>query len=121
MKSQLQLINDLVRNTASGYLDAKKIGKVFGLTITDFSRQINVPESLLESPICDMDVLEDFLTPYENIAQLRLVLSDEEFKNWLHAPNDLLENQNSPMDYIKSGATEQVVAVVQNMLAGSTT
>lgn len=104
----------------NGRLDATKVADAFGLSAAELARQIGASRQRLgKTP--DAEALQPLLRPYERIARLRTVLSDEEFKAWLNTPNELLEDEDAPIDYLKAGAQKPLAAVAENMLTGAST
>lgn len=102
----------------SGRLDASKIAETFGISTAELARQIGTTrQRVAKTP--DAEALQSALRPYERIARLRTVLTDAEFKAWLHTPNDQLEDNETPIDYLKAGARKPLASVAENMLAGA--
>ncbi|MFO8026208.1 MAG: hypothetical protein R6U56_00915 [Opitutales bacterium] len=104
----------------SGRIDAEKVAAAFGFSMAELARQINVSRQRL-SKTPDAEALQPLLRPYERIARLRTIFDDAEFKAWLNAPNELLEDEDAPIAYLKAGAREPLAAFAQNMLTGSST
>jgi len=102
----------------SGRLDAKKVADAFGLSLTELARQMKLTKQRV-SKTPDSEALQTLLRPYERIARLRTVLSDKDFKIWLHTPNEHLENEEAPIDYLKDGASKPLASFAENMLTGS--
>jgi hypothetical protein len=102
----------------NGRLNTKKNAKVFGLSHAKLARQIrSSPQSISKTP--DAKTLQSHLQPYERIARLRTVLSEEEFKVWLNTSNTRLENIDAPIEYLKAGAAEPLASFAENMLTGA--
>lgn len=102
----------------NGRLNTKKIANVFGLSHAELARLIqSSPQRISKTP--DAKNLQSFLQPYERIARLRTVLSDEDFKTWLNTSNTHLEDGDSPLAYLKAGAAEPLATFAENMLTGA--
>lgn len=106
---------------ASGRIDAKKVADAFGFPLAELGRQIGMPSRQRLSKTPDAEALQPALQPYERIARLRTVLPDADFRAWLNTPNELLEDEDAPIDYLKAGAQKPLAAVAHNMLTGATT
>lgn len=104
----------------SGRIDADKVADAFGFSMAELARQINVSRQRL-SKTPDAETLQPLLRPYERIARLRTLFDDAEFKAWLNAPNELLEDEDAPIAYLKARAQKPLAAFAQNMLTGSST
>lgn len=103
-----------------GRIDAEKVAAAFGISMAELARQIDVSrQRLCKTP--DAEALQALLRPYERIARLRTIFDDAEFKAWLNTPNELLEDEDAPIDYLKAGAQQPLAAFAQNMLTGSST
>ena len=105
----------------NGRLDARKVAKTFGISVSELGRQIGIKNRQTISKTPDAEALQPLLRPYEKIARLRTVLSDADFKAWLNTPNELLEDEDAPIAYLKAGAQQPLAAFAQNMLTGSST
>lgn len=105
----------------SGRLDAKRIADVFGMSHAELARQLGLKSRQTLNKTPDSESLQRLLRPYERIARLRTILSDEAFRAWLNTPNEHLEDRDPPMDYLKAGASAQLADFSENMLAGATT
>lgn len=117
---EVQAIAELRRTLCaeSGRLDARKIAQVFGITMAELARQIDVKKQTIgKTP--DSEALQKLLQPYERIARLRAVLNDEGFRVWLNTPNEHLEDGDTPMEYLKLGARDQLAGFAFNMLTGA--
>jgi len=109
-----------ILRASNGRLDAKKIAKVFGMSLSELAGQINVSkQSMSKTP--DSLALQPKLREYERIARLRTELSDVEFKIWLNTPNDNLEDGDAPIGYLKEGASASLAAFAENMMTGAPT
>jgi hypothetical protein len=102
----------------SGRLDATKIAATFGFSTAELARQIGSNRQRI-SKTPDSLAIQVLLRPYERIARLRTVLSEAEFKAWLHTPNERLEDEDAPIDYLQAGAQKPLAAVAENMLTGA--
>ncbi|NBB78916.1 MAG: hypothetical protein GVY36_05650 [Verrucomicrobia bacterium] len=105
----------------NGRIDAEKVAAAFGFSMAELGRQIGIKnrQTIAKTPYSE--ALQPLLRPYERIARLRTVLSEADFKAWLHTPNDLLEDREAPIDYLKAGAREPLASVAENMLTGAST
>ncbi|GAB5561835.1 MAG: hypothetical protein SynsKO_34820 [Synoicihabitans sp.] len=102
----------------SGRLDATRIAETFGFSTAELARQIGSNRQRL-SKTPDSQAIQVLLRPYVRIARLRTVLSDTEFKAWLNTPNEHLEDEDAPIDYLKARAQKPLAAVAENMLTGA--
>lgn len=102
----------------SGRLDANRVAGAFGVSVADLARQIGrTRQSVSKTP--DAETLQPLLRPYERIARLRAVLEEAPFKAWLNTPNEHLEEEASPLDYIRAGAQGPLASFAENMLTGA--
>lgn len=102
----------------SGRLDAGRVADAFGFPVAELARQIGVSRQRLgKTP--DAESLQVTLRPYERIARLRTVLSRADFLAWLHTPNEHLENDEAPIDYLRDGGAEPLADFAENMLTGA--
>jgi hypothetical protein len=101
----------------SGRVSAKKVGKVFGISLNKLA-ELNGSQRQAVSKTPDSPRLQDFLRPFERIARLRAVFSDEDFRAWLRRPVRDLADQ-SPLDLILAGRPEAVADYAEDMLLGT--
>jgi hypothetical protein len=102
----------------SGRLDAKKIATVFGIPQTVIARLTNkTKQAVSKTP--DAPALQQKLSAFEQVARLRALFDDEQFRAWLNTPNSHLENEMTPLDFIKAGGVEELGNLVSNMLTGA--
>lgn len=102
---------------ASGRISAKKIAAAFGLSLSELASLLGRSRQAV-SKTPDAESLQEGLAPFARVAGLRTVLSDEDFRAWLHVPNEALDGR-SPWMVIRSGASEVVAELVEDMLSGS--
>ena len=112
-----KIIVDELRSD-SGRLDAKLIAAMFGLSIPQLAAIIKAGEpALYKTP--DALSVQSKLVDFERIAWglLKLTGSVKGLRIWLNAPNPELD-KDLPIDYIKDGLVEDIVAMVEDALLG---
>jgi len=60
----------------------------------------------------------ELLQPFERVARVRAVLSQNDFRKWLHLANDQLDGR-TPLEAIRHGKVAVVADLVEDMLTGS--
>lgn len=112
-----KMIVDELRSD-NGRLDAKLIAEMFGLSIPQLAAIIKAGEPALYKTPDSMSV-QSRLVDFERIAWglLKLTGSVKGLRIWLNAPNPELDN-DLPIDYIKEGVIEDIVAMVEDALLG---
>ncbi|MHC9542845.1 MAG: antitoxin Xre/MbcA/ParS toxin-binding domain-containing protein [Vulcanimicrobiota bacterium] len=111
------LVVDELRSQ-NGRIDAKRVAKMFGISIPVLAHIIKAGEpALYKTP--DAHSIQSKLINFERIAWglLRLTGSDRGLRIWLNAPNPELDN-DLPIDYIKEGHIDDIAAMVEDALLG---
>jgi len=111
------LVVDELRSQ-NGRIDAKKVVKMFGISIPVLARIIGAGEpALYKTP--DAQSIQSKLISFERIAWglRRLTGSERGLRIWLNAPNPELDNE-LPIDYIREGHIEDIAAMVEDTLLG---
>jgi hypothetical protein len=102
---------------ASGRISAKKVAERFGLSLSRLA-ELDGKQRQAVNKTPDSPRLQEFLRPFERVARLRAVFSDEDFRAWLRRPVRDLEDQ-SPLDLILGGRIEVVADYAEDMLLGT--
>jgi hypothetical protein len=101
----------------SGKLSAINVASAFGLSVAELAAVIGrTRQAASKTP--DADSLQPLLQPFERVARLRAVLSEDDFRKWLHLPNDQLENR-APLKVIREGNVKVIADLAEDMLTGS--
>ncbi len=103
----------------SGRLSAQRIAASFGLSVAELAKLLGKSRQAV-SKTADAESIQEGLAPFARIARLRAVLSDEDFRAWLHLPNELLDG-HSPSTVIRDGKAGVVADLAEDMLSGSPT
>ncbi len=101
----------------SGRLSARKVAKAFGLSVAELAKLLGRSRQAV-SKTDDAESIQPGLAPFARSARLRTVLSSEDFRAWLHLPNEQLEGR-SPSAMIREGGVETVAELAEDMLSGS--
>jgi hypothetical protein len=101
----------------SGRLSARRVADTFGLPVAELARLLGKSRQAL-AKTDDADSSQAGLAPFARIARLRAVLSDEDFRAWLHLPNAELDG-GTPLDVIREGKAAIVADLAEDMLSGS--
>lgn len=101
----------------SGRISAKKVAAAFGLSLAELASLLGRSRQAV-SKTHDAESLQEGLAPFGRVARLRTVLSDDDFRAWLHMPNEQLDGR-SPWAVIRSGSVEAVAELAEDMLSGS--
>lgn len=107
-----------LRSEESGRLDAKKIAKVFGMSLADVSRSIGKSlQSVHKTP--DSMSLQKELFSYERIASAisRISNANNALKIWLNSPNDAFP-ENLPVELIVRGRAGLLADLLEDVLLG---
>ena len=78
----------------SGKLSASKVAEAFGLSVAELAALLGRNRQAV-SKTPDADSLQPQLRPFERVTRLRVLLSEEDLRKWLHLANDQLENRQS--------------------------
>ena len=109
---------DCLHNRESGRLDIRPVAALFGVTVSELARFIDVEEkTALKTP--DSKKLHERLLPYEQVAgALDLLEGDASaFRKWLNSANSELNNQ-TPMQLVKEGKAKDLAGLVRSALLG---
>ena len=101
----------------SGRLSAKRIAAAFGLSVAELAKQLGRSRQAV-SKTDDAESIQEGLAPFARVARLRAVLAGEDFRAWLHLPNEQLDGR-SPSAVIREGGVEAVAELAEDMLSGS--
>lgn len=119
----LRGVVDLYSDGKPGRLCARKVAKAFGLTQTKLADILtkvlgtNISLSRLNTTPYG-ETLQPGLLHFEEIARLRNVMGEQEFKAWLNQKNWSLEEE-TPYDCILQGHVDVVANLASNMLLGN--
>jgi hypothetical protein len=102
---------------ASGRLSARRVAAVFGLSVAELARVLGKSRQAL-AKTDDAESSQAGLSSFARIARLRAVLPDDDFRAWLHLPNEELEGR-TPSVVIRHGNPEVVADLAEDMLSGS--
>jgi hypothetical protein len=87
VKKVIEATADL--RATSGKLSANNVASVFGLSVAELAALVGrTRQTASKTP--DADSLQPLLQPFERVARVRAVLSQKEFRKWLHLANDEL-------------------------------
>ncbi len=101
---------------ASGKLAADRVAAQFGLSVSELADLLGkTRQAVSKTP--DSDALQPLLRPFERIARLRAVFTEEEFRNWLHLANEEL-GKRSAAELIRAGEVGLVAELAEDMLTG---
>jgi hypothetical protein len=115
LKRVIEATEDL--RVKSGKLSADKVASTFGLSVAELAALIGrTRQAVSKTP--DADSLQPLLHSFERVARLRAVLSDDEFRKWLHLANDQLEGQ-TPLELVREGRVKVIADLAEDMLTGS--
>jgi hypothetical protein len=93
------------------------VARVFDLSTAKLGELIGKSrQTLAKTP--DAPAIQSDLRPFERIARLRSVLTDKQFRAWLHRPNRQLD-EAAPMDLINEKRTDVVADLADDMLLGT--
>jgi len=93
------------------------VASVFGLSVAELAALIGrTRQTASKTP--DADSLQPLLQPFERVARVRAVLSQNDFRKWLHLANDELDGR-TPLEAIRHGKVAVVADLVEDMLTGS--
>ena len=109
---------DNLHNRESGRLDIRPVAALFGITVSELARFIDIEEkTALKTP--DSKNLHERLLPYEQIAAaLDLLEGDASaFRKWLNSANSELHSQ-TPMQLVKEGKAKVLAGLVRSALLG---
>ncbi len=101
----------------SGRLSAQKVAASFGLSVAELAKLLGKSRQAV-SKTADAESIQEGLAPFARIARLRTVLSGEDFRAWLHLPNELLDG-HSPSAVIRDGRVGVVADLAEDMLSGN--
>ena len=115
LKKVIEATSDL--RAKSGKLSANNVASVFGLSVAELAALVGrTRQTASKTP--DADSLQPLLQPFERVARVRAVLSQNDFRKWLHLANDELDGR-TPFDVIRDGKVALVADLVEDMLTGS--
>jgi hypothetical protein len=107
-----------IHDPGSGRLDAKRIGSLFGVKLSDMARILGRDLSAVhKTPAAPS--LQPGLALFERIGAPLLYLagSPENLRIWLNAPNPDLEDE-APLAMLKNGEGEIVAELLEDALVG---
>jgi hypothetical protein len=115
LKKIIEATADLRAN--SGKLSAENVASVFGLSVAELAALVGrTRQTTSKTP--DADSLQPLLQPFERVARVRAVLSQDDFRKWLHLATDELDGR-TPLASIRQGKVAAVADLVEDMLTGS--
>ena len=105
---------------ANGNLSALRVAKLYGVSVSKLADWLGRSKQAVgKTP--DADSLQEALGYFERIARLRLVTKDDsEFRKWLRAPHELLDNL-PPLELLAKGEWQALADYVEDMLTGAPT
>ena len=115
LEQELSSTSDL--RATSGRLSAKKVAGAFGLSVAELAKLLGRSRQAV-SKTDDAESIQPSLAPFARSARLRTVLPSEDFRAWLHLPNEQLEGR-SPSAVIREGGVKTVAELAEDMLSGS--
>jgi DNA-binding response OmpR family regulator len=102
----------------NGRLDAKKIARSFGITVSDLARAVDRSYSTVNKTP-DSAALQSSLYSFERIASaIRIITGgkvEQGLKIWLNAPNKALPD-SLPVDLIKEGHAGMLADMLEDVL-----
>ena len=103
-----------------GNLSAKKVAKLFGLSLRAIAQLMaRTPQALSKTPTADS--MQNELGYFERIARLRLVLkNDAAFRKWLRMGNTALGGKK-PMEFLQERKWQALADFVDDILTGTPT
>lgn len=115
LEREISATSDL--RATSGRLSAQRVAKVFGLSVAELAKLLGRSRQAV-SKTDDAESIQPGLAPFARCARLLAVLPSEDFRAWLHLPNEQLEGQ-TPSAIIREGGVETVAELAEDMLSGS--
>jgi hypothetical protein len=109
---ELKAVTDATEDlrVKSGTLSATSVASAFGLSVAELAGLIGrAPQTISKTP--DADSLQRLLQPFEWVARVRAVLSQHDFRRWLHVANDELGGR-TPLEVIRHGKIAVVAELV---------
>jgi hypothetical protein len=101
----------------SGRLSAPAVAKAFGISTAKLGELIGKSrQALAKTP--DAPSIQSDLHPFERIARLRSVLTETQFRAWLHRPNRQL-GEATPLNLIGDKRAQVVADLADDMLLGT--
>lgn len=118
LKEVMAITQDLRED--GGKLSAKKVAKLFGLSLRGIAQLLNkTPQALSKTPTTDTIQVE--LGFFERISRLRLVLkSNASFRKWLNMGNAALGGKQ-PMEFLQNRKWQALADFVDDILTGAPT
>ncbi len=121
-RDELAKLRRVIETTAdlrapSGKLSANNMAAAFGLSVAELATLLGRNRQTV-SKTSGADSLQPLLRPFERVARLRATLSREDFRTWLHLPNDQLSDR-TPLELIREGKVHAIADLVEDMLMGS--
>jgi cell division protein ZapA (FtsZ GTPase activity inhibitor) len=114
LKKVIEATEDL--RAKSGKLSATNVASVFGLSVAELASLVGrTRQTASKTP--DADSLQPLLQPFERVARVRAVLSQSDFRKWLHLANEELDGR-TPFELIRQGKVAAVAELVEDMLTG---
>ena len=101
----------------SGRLSASAVAKAFGISTAKIGELIGKSRQAL-SKTPDSPAIQSDLRPFERIARLKSVLTNDQFRAWLHRPNRQL-GDSTPMDLMNDKRVDIVADLADDMLLGT--
>ena len=123
-EDRLSTLKRVIESTAdlrasSGKLSADAVAAAFGFSVAELATLLERSRQAV-SKTPDADSLQPALRPFERVARLRVKLSNDSFRNWLHLANDQLR-ERTPLEVIRDGNVSAIADLVDDMLTGSPT
>jgi hypothetical protein len=115
----IQETTGFLRNPATGRLDARRIGHLYGEPLKRFAEALDVtPSAVTQTP--DSQKYQQFLGRFERVARILPMLdSKEQFSAWVKAPNRQLKGE-APIDFLWGSASRasKLADIVEDVLVG---
>lgn len=115
----IETLGDDLRDDDSGRLDARKIAKLYGLSLSDIARAAAVSKQALDQTP-DSEKAQPGLRKFEQVSRLRMNPQFKDaaaFRKWFRRPLPLFGN-HSAETLVKAGKLSHVAAKVDQLLTG---
>ena len=115
LKELMAATKDL--RTARGNLSADRVAKLYGISVSQLSSWLGRSRQALDKTP-DADSLQRLLSYFEQVARLKAVVSEGEFRKWLRMPNPSLGGSR-PLKLMATSERQLVADLVEDMLTGN--